>query len=178
MNILRNSSLALPVGILLVLLPVLVMLFGASQSVYVLEIAHVESGAHVFRTQVDPGDHFSLEHTHSAQLSPVTDNFQIDQRYRMFLVSTVFSDHGAGLPDSSHRGETFSIQQDGRFKVSGLSMFLPEILLRVGREHNNILTCEARRVNLSERCGDALLTIRIRDYSILKRLLWGISNVG
>ena len=178
MNILRNSSLSLPVGILLVLLPVLVMLFGASRSVYVLEIARAKNGAHVFRTQVDPGDHFSLECTHSAQLSPVTDNFQIDQSHRMFLVSTVFSDHGAGLPDKSYRGEIFSIQQDGRFKVSGLSTLLPEILLRVEREYNNILTYETRRVNLSERCGDALVTIRIRDCSILKRLLWRISNVG
>ena len=163
---------------MLVLLPALVMLFGASQSVYVLEIVHAKSGARVFHTQVNPGDLFSLEHTHSAQLSPVADNFQIDQFYRMFLVSTVFSNHGAGLPDSSYRGETFSVLQDGRFKVSGLSMFLPEILLRVGRKYNNILTCETRRVNLSENCGDALLTIRTRDYSILKRMLWRISNVG
>jgi len=176
-NIVRHSSFPLPVALLLISLTVLAILFSASSPIHILEIAYAEGGGRVFRTQINPGDHFSLGYIHSVQLSPVTDDFEIDQHYGILLVSTIFSDHGAGLSRNSHCGGTFSVRRDGRFEISGMRIFLPEILFRVGRECNNTFTCETRHINLSRLCGDALLTIRTRDYSVLTRLLWRVLNV-
>jgi hypothetical protein len=174
----RCPSVPLPIAMLLISLPVLVILSAASSPIHILEITYAEGRGRVFWTQINPGDRFSLEYIHSTQLSRVTDDFEIDQDHRILLVGTTFSDHGAGLPYHPHCGGTFSVQRDGRFGISDMRISLPEILLRVGREYDNVFACETRRINLSRQCGDALLTIRTRNYSILKRLLWRILNVG
>jgi hypothetical protein len=134
-------------------------------------------GGRVFRIPINPGDRFSLGYTHSVQYSRVTDDFEIDQHHRILLVSTTFSDHGAGLPYGLHREGVFSIQEDGRFKMSGIHKFLPEILLRVGREYSNIFVFGARRIDLSKTYGDALLTIRTRKCTVFRFLLWRVLNV-
>ena len=130
MKIVRGSSLSIPIAILLISLPLLVMLCGASSPHRVLEIKYAENGNRVFWTQIRPGDRFSLEYRHSVQLSRVTDVFEIDSQYDLILISTIFSDHGAGLPYKPDHGGVFSVLPDGRFSVSGMNMVLPEILLR------------------------------------------------
>jgi len=80
-NIVRHSSFPLPVALLLISLTVLAILFSASSPIHILEIAYAEGGGRVFRTQINPGDHFSLGYIHSVQLSPVTDDFEIDQHH-------------------------------------------------------------------------------------------------
>ena len=132
--------------------------------VYILEIAYAEDGKRIFRTRIRPGDRFSLTQTHSVQLCSVKDDFEIDEDCRILLVSTTCSDHGAGLPYSLHKGSNFSIQDDGRFRISGMRAPLPEILLRVEREYDNTFIFGSRHINLSETYGDALLEVRIKKY--------------
>ena len=177
MKIVRGSSLSVPVAILLISLPILVLMCaGPSSPRIILEIVDAESGNKVFRTQVWPQDHFSLEYIHSVHRSRVKDIFEIDQYNRIVLTGTVFSDHGAGMPYKAHHGGTFSILSDGTFHIKDMHMFVPEIRLRTGREYDNAFQCEDRRVNLSRRCGDALLIIRTRKDSILRRLFRSLVN--
>ncbi|MFC1715831.1 DUF1850 domain-containing protein [Candidatus Poribacteria bacterium] len=177
MKIVRGSSLSIPVAILLISLPFLVVLCGASSSPRILEIKYVENGNRIFWTHVWPGDRFSLEYVHSVQLSRVTDGFEIDSQYDLVLTGTTFSDHGAGLPYKPNYGGAFSVLPDGRFNISGMNMVLPEILLRTGSEHDNVFECGNRRINLSRQCGDALLVISTRKYSTLGRLFRKLVNV-
>jgi len=172
MKIVRGSSLSIPVAIVLISLPILVLVCAGppSLSYRVLEIVNTKNGDQVFRTQVWVGDDFSLEYVHSVQRSRVKDTFTIDRRHRIVLMETTFSDHGAGLPYKSHQGGTFSILNDGKFYISDMNVVLPEILLRTGVEYDNAFESKNRRINLSRRCGDALLTIRIQKHSVFKRL--------
>ena len=176
MKIVRGSSLSIPVAILLISLPFLVLMCAEGPSPYALEIVDAKNGNRIFRTQVRPHDDFSLEYTHSVQLSRVRDLFAIGQDHEIVLISTTFSDHGAGLPSEPHHGGTFSILHDGTFRISGMHMTVPEIRLRTGREYNNAFQCEDRRINLSQQCGDALLIIRIRKYSMIGRLFRSLVN--
>jgi len=169
MKIVRGSSLSIPVAIVLISLPILVLMC-AGPPPRVLEIADAKNGDQILRTYIWPGDDFSLEYVHSVQRSRVKDTFTIDRRYRIVLVETTFSDHGAGLPYKSHQGGTFSILNDGKFYISDMNVVLQEILLRTGVEYDNACQSEHRRINLSQRCGDALLAIRIKKRSVLKRL--------
>lgn len=171
MKIVRGSSLSIPVAIVLISLPILVLMCAGPAPPRVLEITDAKNGDQILRTHIWPGDDFSLEYVHSVQRSRVKDTFTIDRRYRIVLVETTFSDHGAGLPYKSHQGGTFSILNDGKFYISGMNVVLPEILLRTGMEYDNAFQSENRRINLSQRCGDALLIIRIQKHSIFKRLL-------
>ena len=172
MKIVRGSSMSIPVAILLISLPILTLICAGPpmQQPRILEIVYARNGSQLFRTQVWPGDHFSLEYVHSVQRSRVKDTFEIDEQHRIVLISTTFSDHGAGLPYKSHQGGTFSILNNGKFYISGMNVILPEILLRTGVEYDNAFQSENRRINLSRRYGDALLAIRIKKFSIFKRL--------
>jgi len=172
MKIVRNSFMPIPVAILLVSLPVLMLMCGAEfPSRYILEIVDAKNGNSIFQTEACPRDRFRLEYVHSVQLSRVIDLFEIDRRHEIVLVGTTFSDHGAGLPYKPYHRGKFSVLPDGKFHISDMYVILPEIRLRVGREHDNAFECDDRRINLSRRCGNALLIIRTRKYSILKRLL-------
>jgi hypothetical protein len=80
------------------------------------------------------------------------------------------------LPHKPHRGGTFFVLDNGDFHISGMHVTLPEIRLRTGREYDNAFQCSMRRINLSRRCGDALLIIRTRKNSIMRRLLRSLMN--
>ena len=177
MKIVRGSSLSIPVAILLISLPLLMVICAAQPLTHILEIVYAENGDRVFWMQIMPGERFRLEYIHSVQRSLVTDTFEIDQNHNMVLVGTTFSDHGAGLPYKPHRGGKFSVLENGKFNISGMYMVLPEILLRTGREHGNVFY-GMHRINLSKECGDALLIIRTRKFSTLRRLLRKTINVG
>jgi len=175
----RYSSAFIPIAILLIsAMPLCLLLSIAYLPVHILEITYAEGGGRIFWRTINPGDRFSLSYTHSVQPSRVVNDFEIDQRHQMLLVSTTFSDHGAGLPDGLHYGETFSTKRDGRFRISGIHRFIPEILLRVGQEHGNTFAFGSRHINLSKEYGDALFTVHTRKCSVFQFLLWRTLNVG
>lgn len=181
MRIIRGSSLPIPAAILLVSLPVLIVFCALGSfpttGPYVLEVINTKDNGQVFRANIWEEDRFSLEYKHSVQLSGVTDIYEIDRQHRIVLVGITFSDHGAGLPHKSHLGGRFSVLPDGKFSISNMHMVMPEIRLRVGKESENVLKLSGKNINLSKRYGDSLLIIRIRRYSILKRLRRSLSNV-
>lgn len=160
-NTMRRFYPLLP-AIILSAMPLYLALSISCRSVRVLEITHAETGDRVFRAPIATGNRFSLGYTHSVQLSRVEEEFEIDSRGGVALVSITFSDHGAGLPYDVHRGGVFFAQQDGKFKISDMCVSLPEIPLRVGIEYGNTFTFGSHHIDLSEMCGDALIIIRTR----------------
>lgn len=178
MKIVRGSSLSIPVAIVLISLPLLIALCAWQPFTHILEIVYAESSDRVFWMGIMPGERFRLEYTHSVHRSRVADGFEIDQDHNIVLVGTTFSDHGAGLPYKPHRGGKFSVLRNGKFNISGMYMVLPEILLRTGREYDNVFQSGGSRINLSKECGDALLIIRTRKFSTLRGLLRKTVNVG
>ncbi len=176
----KYSSLIRPViiAMIIIAMPLYLGIVVATFPLDVLEIVHEESGDLVFWTEVRSGYIFSLGYTHSVQLSPVVDRFKIDRDRGIVLVSTSFSDHGAGLPDNSYRGAVFSVEDKGGFKISDMKIFFPEIRLRTGREYNNTFTLGNHHINLSEVYGNASFTIRTRERSLFRCKLRRLLNVG
>jgi hypothetical protein len=163
---------------IIIIIPLYLWLTMAADLVDVLEIVREDSVDTVYWTQVKPGYVFSLGYIHSVQLCPVLDSFKIDRNRSIILVSTTFSDHGAGLPTYPYRGADFSVQDDGSFKISNMNIFLPEIRLRVGKEYNNIFIHGSHQINLSKAYGDALLIVRTRELSAFRCQLRRLLNVG
>ena len=176
----KYSSIIRPIliAMIVIAMPLYLWLVMATTPVHVLEIVHEESGDLVYWTEIRSGYMFSLGHTHSVQLSPVVDSFKTDRNCGIILVSTIFSDHGAGLPTDSYRGAYFSVQDDGRFKISDMNVFFPEIRLRTGKEYDNTFTLGNYHINLSETYGNSLFTIRTRERSAFRCRLRRLLNVG
>jgi len=176
----KYSSLVHPVIIFLfiIAMPLYLWLVMVTIPVDVLEIIHEDSGELIFWSAVRPNAAFSLGYTHSVQLSPVLENFRLDKNCGIILVSTTFSDHGAGLPTDAYRGAVFTVQDDGGFKISNMNVFFPEISVRTGREYSNTFTLGNRDINLSKLYGDASFTIRTRKRSVLRCQIRRLLNVG
>ena len=170
MKIVRGSSLSIPVAIVLLSLPVLAIMCADASSPHILEIVDAKNGRQVFWTRIGPHESFSLEYIHSVHLSRVTDIYKIDRHHGIVLTGTVFSDHGAGVPHKPQQGGTFTILNDGTFYIKDMNRIMSEIFYRTGREYDNTFVYERRRINLSQQCGDALLIIRTRRYSIIGRI--------
>jgi hypothetical protein len=151
-------------------------------SVYILEISYADTDAknpnRIFWTRVNSEDTFSLVYTNSVQQCQIVDDFQINRDHEIVLISTTFPDHGAGIPFNSQYGGVFSVQKDGKFRISDMRLQIPEILLRVEREYNNVFIFGDCQIDLSEICGHALLIVHTRKYSFLKHLYRRIFNAG
>ena len=170
MKIVRGSILSVPVALMLLSLPFFVLMCADSSSPHILEVVDAKNGKQVFWTRIWPYYRFSLEYIHSVHLSRVKDIFEIDRHNGIVLVGTIFSDHGAGMPYKPQHGGTFSILDDGTFYIKDMHAIMPEIRYRTGKDYGNVLVYGGRRINLSQRCGDALLIIRTRRYSIIGRM--------
>lgn len=126
-----------------------------------LEIVNPETDRLVFSRKVKPCDKFILESIHSLELSCITDEYKISHNYTIELISTTFSGHSAGLPFNKSKDEVFSVEKDGRFKISNRHIQMDKIPLRIQRNYGNKLVYDDIEINLSEIFDNTLLYIVI-----------------
>ncbi|MBD3182320.1 DUF1850 domain-containing protein [Candidatus Poribacteria bacterium] len=157
---LKNLSIFLSISV--IVLTVFFLLYLNNQKIYMLEIVNPETGELVFSRKVEPYDKFTLESIHSLELSNIINEYQISENYDIQLVSTMFSGHSAGLPFKTKKGEKFSVDKDGKFKISNRYIQINKIPLRVQRNYGNVFVYNDLRINLSEMFNNVLLHIRVR----------------
>lgn len=126
----------------------------------VLEISDTKGNEKAVIRRIKGDSNFSLSFMHSAQRSIVKDNFVIDG-HNIMLVSTTFSDHGAGLPFDGD----FEVLDNGKFRVSNINRTLSKINLTIGKESVNTFEIGDEQINLSQIYGDTTLVVHIRKYS-------------
>lgn len=97
------------------------------------------SGSMVFSNPLSEGQEFGIRFTHSVALSPVEEWF-VAEEGRIALQRTVYQDFGAGLPHDVDKGQRMTFA-NGRIVLSGFSLKLPQMDVRVGRvaEHQLLL---------------------------------------
>ncbi|MEN6441820.1 MAG: DUF1850 domain-containing protein [Syntrophobacter sp.] len=135
----------------------------------ILVLRDVRDGCRVFAHVVSPGDTFSLRYTHSVKQKPVWDFYRIDAHYRIMQTQTIFPDSDFGLPSLAVGTEIYTLLPDGNGCISGMRRLIPSLQLRVERAYNNILTFgEATSVNLSQKCGDSILEMRIQNMNLIQ----------
>lgn len=74
---------------------------------------------------------FGIRFKHSVALSPVEDWFKASGN-NVALTHTVYQDFGAGLPHQAEYGQTMRFF-DGKVVISGYTLVLPQLEVRVGR---------------------------------------------
>ena len=100
-------------------------------------------GATVFSALVPPGGEFGIRFTHSVALSPVEEWFHA-QDGLIALDRTVYQDFGAGLPHEPGPGQRMTFH-DGYIEISGFTLRLPRLDVRVGRIARHALLLPERR---------------------------------
>lgn len=83
--------------------------------------------------RIKDGDSFTVEYTHSVQLTPVTETYKIDG-YNIILKETTFKSYGAGLPSTTPY--KFEITGNG-FRIYDINEKMDYLVYRTGAERAN-----------------------------------------
>ena len=94
----------------------------------------------------EAGTRFSLSFIHSVQLTPVVENFVIEDSYRITLDSTEYQSLGVGLPFLKEDG-VFHTEQN-KFIVSEMNRSHRQLNLRTGPEAKLSLTYAGQTIPL------------------------------
>ena len=80
------------------------------------------------------GDHFSVEFTHSVNMSPVIEYYKFDKAYNIYVYETRYYNYGAGVLTNIEGNETIEYGDDGSMiikgidkKIDNLSYYLSDI---------------------------------------------------
>lgn len=78
---------------------------------------------------INRGDRFSIEYTHSIQLTPVIETYYIDEDFQIVLEESYFHSYGAGLP--SDTPYSFEITKKG-FRIYKIDEIMDNLVYRTG----------------------------------------------
>ena len=83
--------------------------------------------------KIKDGESFTVEYTHSVQLTPVSETYIIDKG-RVILVESYFESYGAGLPATTPY--KFEITDEG-FRIYEINEVIEYLIYRTGAEVAN-----------------------------------------
>ncbi len=157
--------------LLFLLVVIFVIILLTNFSFYVLNIKEYSNEKLVFQQVITPGQQFALKYIHSVAQTPVWEIFKIIKKGQLTLTETHFYDHGAGLPYAAFEDEVF-VQEDNKFKIKNMSreILLP-LYIRIGKDRDNYFIFKNHEINLSEKHGDAVLTIDIAQMNLFEYFL-------
>ena len=145
-------------------LPLLV--FWLFFPIHTLSVTELATDALLIHAVVTPGDTFKTVYTHSLELTPVWEYFQIDADYEIVLTDTLYESTGAGLPIPIQGQDTF-IKQGNQFHIFDIQRRLPSIALRVNSAYNNrIILNDTLAINFSEMLGNTVVRIETNEESL------------
>ncbi len=99
----------------------------------VLLASDYKTGEYYKSWMTKDGDSFTIEYTHSVQLTPVTETYTIDG-YDIILNETTFKSYGAGLPSTTPY--KFEIKGKG-FRIYDIDEIMDYLVYRTGAERAN-----------------------------------------
>ncbi len=114
---------------------------------FYLCVSDFETGKTLYRTPVEPGEEVLLGYIHSADKTPVTLVFRVEESGKLRLMEERYSWYGAGLEAGS--GYRFDFEGD-EVVVSGYDSVHEALPLRVARTVPQVLEAGGEEVRLSD----------------------------
>lgn len=125
-----------------------------------LQIVKQPEGTILVEYNIERGDYFYLDYTHSSDLTPVHDIFQINQQDEIVLLEEDYYWYGAGL--EFHPDANAHISHDDTKTKVRLYRVFSHFLLRVGRVAGHVITYKNQQVFLKDITrGGSLVWIRV-----------------
>ncbi|PWM23994.1 MAG: hypothetical protein DBX44_05125 [Oscillospiraceae bacterium] len=104
------------------------------------------------RYALGEGERFSIGFTHSINLSPVIDVYQIENG-DIYVEETVYYHFGAGVQTQLNEGETLSYGEDSSMVVGNIHQKRNNVGYIVGTVYDHILTVDGQQISLRDLCG-------------------------
>jgi len=113
---------------------------------YELRVFNKTENKLLFSSVVYLGQTFSLEYTHSVQLTPVRETFTIDSTGSIILIETSFESTGFGLPEPKGNFKF----KDGKIIWSNINRRIGTIFLRVGFFRSFLFIYKKRKIDFRQ----------------------------
>jgi hypothetical protein len=135
----------------------------------VLEIAAVPKGEVRFCARMRAGEEFVLSFVHSVNQRPVHETLRACGDH-LVIVKSCFDAFGAGMPEATTAGGTFTVLAGGRLEWT-VNRAVPEIIVRVGWVADHTLNIKGRLVRLAELAAPGTaLAFQVRRTSLLEAM--------
>lgn len=128
-----DKSSTLPSYLVVLIITIIVIGIIATIPTKVLLACDYKTGEYYKSWRIKDGDSFTIEYTHSVQLTPVTETYNIDG-YNIILKETTFKSYGAGLPATTPY--KFEITSNG-FRIYDIDELMGYLVYRTGAERAN-----------------------------------------
>jgi len=114
----------------------------------VLEVTRADSDQLVLCAEMAPGEEFVLSFLHSVNRRPVYETLRVAGDH-LVIVGARFDSLGAGMPEASNEQGTLRWTDDGWLEWT-VNRPVPEVVVRIGRVANHILTLKGRAIPLAD----------------------------
>ncbi len=132
-----------------ILAAVIVLLLFTPQ---LLLLRDAETGQIYLIRSCPVGSEFTVEFTHSVNLSPVIDYFAAEDG-SIRATKAKFYAFGAGMPTELNPGESFAFTEDGAMEITGITRTYGKLSYIVGTVFDYYLSIGGVTYNLTEVCG-------------------------
>ena len=112
---------------------IIFLLFSSFYKMDYLTASDMRTGEVLRSWKIREGEFFTVKYTHSVQLTPVWETYEI-QSGDIVLKETIFQSFGAGLPSTSPYD--FEITEQG-FRLYNIDMKITDLVYRVGAVRAN-----------------------------------------
>lgn len=141
--------LATLIGLLVLAVLVGVLLNWSLQPITVLEVRAGEEGRLVSHVPIDAGERFEYSYTHSVHRTLIRDTLEVAPDGRLMLVEAEFDTTGAGVLPEMLDGVFTLDGRDGKFRVSGISMGVSPLEMRVAVAQQQSLTVRGETISIN-----------------------------
>ena len=117
----------------IIIISIILVIFLSSIPIRILLALDYKSGDYIKSWRIEDEDTFIVEHTHSVQLTPVSEKYAIE-RQDIILIEAKFHSFGAGLPATSPY--KFEISDQG-FRIYDINQKMNDLVYRTGSERAN-----------------------------------------
>ncbi|NCB41542.1 MAG: DUF1850 domain-containing protein [Clostridia bacterium] len=160
------ASIFFLIAFTLLLLPVNKMLVVSSQ----------KTGKTICTLPIAEGEILDIQFTHSVNLSPITDRYQI-RGATLILQSTVFQTYGAGVPIlDDGLGKSFAQTEEG-FEISGIDLPRREIPIMLQQVPDHRIFYRKEMIHLLDFANaGTIIELTVDNISFMKRFLTQIKT--
>ena len=114
-----------------------------------------------FPIENDVNSHFSVEFTHSVNMSPVIDYYKFNDENEIFVYKTIYYNYGAGVESELENNEILSYGEDGSMIIENINKKIDPLLYYLSNVYDHKLKInDDEAISLWDLCGKNII-IRI-----------------
>ena len=126
----------------------------------------------VYHTDINQSSTFSIRYIHSIHLTPVEEDYQINDHLQIVLNRLSFDTYSVGMPSGLNDGEELELS-DGKMIITKMDRTFPYIDLRVGQViSDHTLMIKNKKIKLGDIAKPgSVVRIQVVKLNLLQRLL-------